>query len=68
MDDEETITVEEAADVLRVSEATVRRLFDEGVLSGVRTRPAPGGHRRPYRSSVEAYRRRMRGEADPAPQ
>lgn len=55
--------ISEAAEVLGVSEETVRRLYDEGTLTGYRTRPGPGGHRRPSRASVEAYRRAQRGEA-----
>lgn len=59
------ISTGEAAEILGLSEETVRRLFDDGTLSGMRTRPGPGGHRRPSRTSVEAYRRRQRGEPDP---
>lgn len=62
MDDGERLTVEEAARLLGVSDATVRRLFDEGVLTGMRTRPGRGGWRRIDRESVEAYRRAQRGE------
>jgi len=62
MEDVEYVSTAEAADLLDVSEETVRRLFDAGELTGMRTRPGPGGHRRPSRASVEAYRRRQRGE------
>jgi len=60
--DEEFMTVPDAAKLLGVSEETVRKLFDAGQITGMRTRPGPGGHRRPSRASVEAYRRRQRGE------
>jgi len=43
-------TVQEAAERLNVSTATIRRLFDEGRLSGFRI---PGGeHRRIWKQSV----------------
>lgn len=61
------ISTSEAAEILGLSEETVRRLFDEGELTGMRTRPGPGGHRRPSRASVEAYRRRQRGETEEPP-
>ena len=63
--EDDHISTSEAAEILGLSEETVRRLFDEGTLTGMRTRPGPGGHRRPSRASVEAYRRRQRGEQDP---
>jgi excisionase family DNA binding protein len=45
-------TVQEAAERLNVSPATIRRLFDEGKLSGFRI---PGGeHRRIWKQSVGA--------------
>ena len=50
----EFIALQDAARILRVSESTVRRLFDEGRLLGERT---PGGHRRIYAASVESLRR-----------
>jgi excisionase family DNA binding protein len=59
------MSTSEAAELLGVSEETVRRLFDEGALTGMRTRPGPGGHRRPSRASVEAYRRAQLGKPDP---
>lgn len=62
MEDDEYLDVSQAARLLGVHEETVRRLFDTGELTGMRTRPGPGGHRRPSRTSVEAYRRRQRGE------
>jgi len=65
-DPEELLTTAQAAQLLGLSEETVRRLFDEGELTGMRTRPGPGGHRRPSRESVEAYRRRQRGETQDA--
>lgn len=66
MGDCEWLTPAQAATVLGVAEETVRRLFDAGELTGMRTRPGPGGHRRISRVSVEAYQRRQRGE-DPQP-
>jgi excisionase family DNA binding protein len=60
--EDDLISTGEAAEILGLSEETVRRLFDDGELTGMRTRPGPGGHRRPSRESVEAYRRRMSGE------
>jgi len=50
------VTLREAAKVLRVSESTVRRLFDEGRLTGGRT---PGGHRRIDSKSLETLRRSL---------
>jgi excisionase family DNA binding protein len=61
-DEEKFMSVPEAARILGVSQDLVRALFDAGVLTGMRTRPEPGGHRRPSRASVEAYRRAQRGE------
>lgn len=55
------VSTEQAAAMLGVSEQTVRRLFDDGELSGYRTR----GHRG-WRwvsvASIEAYQRKQRGE------
>ncbi len=65
-DDEDVLTVEEAAVVLGVSEATVRRAFDAGELNGYRTRPG-GGWRRIYRTSVDEYRRLLRGDRTEPP-
>jgi excisionase family DNA binding protein len=56
--DGEFVTVRAAADALSVSESTVRRLFDEGKLRGMRT---PGGHRRIDIWSL----REMRRSVDP---
>lgn len=58
---EEHLTVEEAAAELGISEASVRRAFDAGELTGYRTRPQ-GGWRRIARASVDEYRRRLRGD------
>lgn len=63
MNDDE-LTVAEAAQILGVSEDTVRRRIDDGSLKGWRTKPGGGGWRRVSRASVESYRRTMRGEAD----
>lgn len=65
MEDEELLEVSEVAALLKVSDQTVRDLFDAGEITGMRTRPGKGGHRRSSRASVEAYRRRQRGEAEP---
>ena len=51
------IEVAEAADILNVSPATVRRMFDAGILSGFRL---PGGeHRRIARASIVAFLERQ---------
>jgi excisionase family DNA binding protein len=63
---DEYMSTSEAAAILGIKEDAVRYAFDRGDLTGMRTRPAPGGHRRPSRASVEAYRRRLRGEDDQA--
>lgn len=52
MADDEELTPAQAAAILRVDEQTARRWFDSGLLSGYRTSPGRGGHRRIYRSSV----------------
>ena len=51
---EELITIREAAKRLKVSEATVRRYFDQGLIQGHRT---PAGTRRIYLSSVAKLER-----------
>ena len=56
------MSVRDAALLLGISEDTVRRRFDEGVISGQRTKPGRGGWRILDRASVEAYGRRQRGE------
>jgi excisionase family DNA binding protein len=61
-DNAEFLTVEETAALLGVSEDTVRRLFDAGTLTGMRTRAGKGGWRRISRASAEACRARQRGE------
>jgi excisionase family DNA binding protein len=43
------VSIKEAAKILKVSESTVRRLFDSKKLHGHRT---PSGHRRLLRESV----------------
>lgn len=58
------MSVAEAALFLGVSEETVRRRFDEGAITGRRTKPG-GGWRILDRASVEEYGRRQRGDADP---
>jgi excisionase family DNA binding protein len=55
------LSVAQAAELLNVSEETVRRLFDAGTLAGHRTRPIIG-NRRISRASVEAYRAEHYGE------
>jgi excisionase family DNA binding protein len=49
------LSVREAAELLNVSEDTVRRLYDAGTLKGHRTRPIVG-NRRISRASAEQYR------------
>lgn len=56
------LSVREAAELLNVSEETVRRLFDARILKGHRTRPLVG-NRRVSRASVEAYRAEHYGDA-----
>ncbi len=63
MGDEELLSVEETAALLDVSQETVRRLFDTGKLTGMRTTAGRGGWRKISRASAEAYRRAQRGEA-----
>lgn len=46
----EHLSTREAAEELKVSESTVRRLFDQRKLEGFTT---PGGHRRITQESVE---------------
>ena len=62
MPEDELLTVEEAAQLLRVSPHTVRRAFDRGEITGQRTSADERAHRRLDRSSVEEYGRRLRGE------
>jgi excisionase family DNA binding protein len=52
---DEFLSTSEAASILGIKEDAVREAFDRGDLTGMRTRPGPGGHRRPSRVSVEAY-------------
>jgi excisionase family DNA binding protein len=59
------LSVREAAELLNVSEDTVRRLYDAGTLTGHRTRPLVGT-RRISRASVEAYRAEHYGEGQPS--
>lgn len=59
---EDEMSVREAALLLGVSDETVRRRFDEGEITGRRTKPSGGGWRILDRASVEAYGRRQRGE------
>jgi excisionase family DNA binding protein len=44
------ISIREAARLLKVSESTIRRLFDDGRLTGHRS---PGGHRRIHKESLD---------------
>lgn len=57
------VSVREAADLLSVSEETVRRLFDRGVLKGHRTTPLIG-NRRISLASIEAYRAEHYGDGE----
>lgn len=45
----EYMSVKEAAAALEVSENTVRKLYDDGRVSGMKT---PGGHRRILKAEV----------------
>jgi|GEM_PF-1787270 len=56
----ELISLGAVATALGVSASTVRRIADQGLLPGVRTR---GGHRRFRRSDVEQFARAQRGGA-----
>lgn len=62
MPDANLITVSEAAKLLGVSAATVRRMIERGVLRADRTE---GGHRRILRSEVERLRGGGGGEQPP---
>ena len=53
---DDTITRKGAADLIGVSESTVRRACDDGAIPVTRT---PGGHRRIRRSDVEALAARL---------
>ena len=56
----EHLSVKEAADLLGVSETVVRGLYDDGTLTGFRTRPVVG-NRWIAKPSAEAYRAAQRG-------
>lgn len=58
------LTTAEAAALLQVDAATVRRWADAGRLQGVRIY-RPGSHRYFWRPDLEAFARRARGEDDP---
>lgn len=60
------MSVREAALLLGVSDETVRRRFDEGEITGRRTKPG-AGWRILDRASVEAYLRRQRGDVEHDP-
>ena len=59
---EDLISIQDAAELLKVSEATVRRLFDGGKLLGHRL---PSGHRRILRTSVERLHEELLEQRDP---
>jgi len=59
----EWISVGEAARRLGLSDETVRRRCDDGVLRAIWTNPPNGGHRRVSAASVEALRQQMYGDA-----
>jgi excisionase family DNA binding protein len=61
---DEYLSTSEAAAILGIKEDAVRDAFDRGDLTGMRTRPGPGGHRRPSKASVEAYRQKLHGSGD----
>jgi len=56
-EDDEEITSEEAAKLLRVSRTHLNTLMDRGLLAGSRT---AGGHRRVSKASLEAYKSEAR--------
>lgn len=56
-EDDEEITSEEAAKILRVSRTHINTLMDRGHLAGSRT---AGGHRRVSKASLEAYKSEAR--------
>lgn len=58
---DEWISVGEAARRLGLSDDTVRRRCDEGVLHAIWTNPPNGGHRRVSVASVEKLHREMYG-------
>jgi excisionase family DNA binding protein len=53
---EDHYSIREAAEILKVSESTIRRLFDEGRLEGHRS---PGGHRRILKESVSKLEKEL---------
>jgi excisionase family DNA binding protein len=62
MERDEFLEVAEAAAWLGVSESTIRRMFDAGILAGFRL---PGGlHRRISLASLRAFVARGGGRAD----
>lgn len=67
MSDDELLSVDEAAQLLKVSPDTVRRAFDRGEIAGQRTSADRRAHRRLSRASVLAYGERLRGEGGQAP-
>lgn len=64
MKNKQFLTVTEAAELLNLSPATVRRMFDNGQLQGFRI---PGGkHRRISRTSVIELLRKQEPQPEPA--
>jgi excisionase family DNA binding protein len=59
--EDDLLSVDEAAQLLKVSPDTVRRAFDRGEISGQRTSADPRAHRRLNRASVLAYGEQLRG-------
>lgn len=59
MSDDDEITVLEAANMLGVSDETVRRMVHKGELVGRRKTPSPHSHIVIKRASVEAYLQRV---------
>lgn len=64
--DDDWISIAEAAEILGVSQDTVRRRADEGAIASRRTRPGSGGWRRVSRASVNSYRKAMESGGEPA--
>jgi excisionase family DNA binding protein len=56
------LRIGQAAELLGVSDDTVRRRCDEGMLEYFWTKPPGGGERRIWEDSVENLRREMYGE------
>lgn len=63
MGDDKLVSIGEAARQLRVSDDTVRRYFDDGLLSG---EVLPSGHRRVSQASITALTEKIRSRPAPS--